>query len=97
MNGSRITNGVLASSPSFFSLCGSHVSSPPGNRAQGVVVTGARSSVRVGDPAMGCAGNRVAGDVSLTGTIAGLTLGPTRFRATSESTTTRAWPSSRRT
>ena len=75
VNGSRITNGVVATSPSFFSLCGSQVAAPTGNRAQGVVVTGARSPVLVGDPAVGCAGNRVAGDVSLTGASAGLTLG----------------------
>jgi hexosaminidase len=31
--------------------------------------------VRVGDPAAGCAGNQVAGDVSLTASMAGLTLG----------------------
>ena len=75
VTGSRITNGVLASSPSFISICGSQVAAPTGNRALGVVVTGARSPVRVGDPAVGCAGNRVAGDVSLTGASAGLTVG----------------------
>ena len=75
VNGSRIANGVLASSPSFFSLCGSQVAAPSGNRAQGVVVTGAQAPVRIGDPAAGCAGNWVAGDVTLTGENAGLTLG----------------------
>jgi outer membrane protein assembly factor BamB len=75
VSGSRITNGVLASAPSYFSLCGSQVAAPAGNPSQGVVVTNAQSPVRVGDPAVGCAGNRVAGDVSLTGGIAGLTLG----------------------
>jgi outer membrane protein assembly factor BamB len=75
VNGSRIINGVLASAPSFITLCGSQVAAPNGNRAQGVVVTGARSPVRVGDPAVGCAGNWVAGDVTLTGATAGVTLG----------------------
>jgi hypothetical protein len=75
VSGSRIANGVLASTPSFFSLCGSQVAAPAGNRAQGVVVTDARAPVRIGDPAVGCAANWVAGDVSVTGAIAGLTLG----------------------
>ncbi len=75
VNGSRITNGVLATAPSYFSLCGSQVAAPVGSSDRGVVVTGARSPARVGDPAMGCAGNRVAGDVSLTGATTGLTVG----------------------
>lgn len=72
---SRITNGVLASSPSFLSLCSSQVAAPTMTRAQGVVVTGAGSPVRIGDPAAGCAGNWVAGDVTVSGSTAGLTLG----------------------
>jgi outer membrane protein assembly factor BamB len=75
VDGSRITNGVVATSPSYFSLCGSQVAAPPGNAVQGVVVTGGGSPARVGDPQAGCAGNRVAGDVILTGAAGGLTLG----------------------
>jgi hypothetical protein len=71
----RITNGLVPTSPSYFSLCGFQLGAPLGNATQGVVVTGGRSSARVGDPEAGCAGNRVTGDVSRTGATAGLTVG----------------------
>lgn len=72
---SRIAGGVVASSPAFLSLCGSQVSAPVGNPAQGVVVTGATVPVRIGDPANGCALNYVVGDVSVSSTTAGVTIG----------------------
>jgi outer membrane protein assembly factor BamB len=72
VNGSRITNGVVATAPSYVSLCGSQVAALP---SHGVVVAGASGPVRVGDPAAGCAGNRVAGDVRLTGATAGIIFG----------------------
>ena len=72
--GSRITNGVVATGPSFFSLCGSQVAAPIGNPSQGVVVSGAGVPLTIGDPSAGCAGNRVAGNVSLIGNTAGVTV-----------------------
>jgi hypothetical protein len=72
---SRVTGGIEATSPSFFSLCGSQVAAPTGSTGKGVVVKSATVPIRVGDPAAGCAGNKVAGDVVLTGNSAGLTLG----------------------
>jgi hypothetical protein len=71
----RVTNGIVATNPSFLSVCNSQVAAPPGNPAQGVVVTGASVPVRIGDPASGCAGNRIAGDVRLSGNTGGLTFG----------------------
>lgn len=72
---SRVTNGIVATNPSFFSLCGSQISGPSTTPSRGVVVSGASVPLRIGDPAAGCAGNRVAGDVVLTGNSGGLTLG----------------------
>jgi YVTN family beta-propeller protein len=72
---SQISRGIVANAPSFFSVCGSQVSGPPSTPGQGIVVSGATVPIRIGDPAAGCAGNRVAGDVILTANTAGLTLG----------------------
>lgn len=72
---SRVANGIVVTNPSFLSLCNTQVAAPSGNPAQGIVVSGATTPLRIGDPANGCAGNRVAGDVSLTGNSGGLTLG----------------------
>ncbi|MDQ2825393.1 MAG: hypothetical protein M3Y04_00245, partial [Actinomycetota bacterium] len=72
---SQISRGIMANGPSFFSVCGSQVSGPSTTPGQGIVVSGATVPIRIGDPANGCAFNRVAGDVSLTGNTAGLTLG----------------------
>lgn len=72
---SKAANGIVATNPSFLSLCNTQVAAPSGNPAQGVVVSGARTPIRIGDPASGCAGNRIAGDVRLTGNTGGLTLG----------------------
>lgn len=71
----QISRGIVADSPSFLSVCGSRVASPPTSPSQGVVVSNATGPVRIGDPATECAANRVAGDVTLTGNTAGLTLG----------------------
>ncbi len=72
---SQISRGIVANAPSFFSVCGSQVAAPSTTPSQGIVVSGAAVPITIGDPANGCAGNRVAGDVSLTGNTAGLTLG----------------------
>ncbi|MDQ6725913.1 MAG: Ig-like domain repeat protein, partial [Actinomycetota bacterium] len=72
---SQISRGIVANAPSFFSVCGSQVSAPTATPSQGIVVSNAAVPIRIGDPAYGCAFNRVAGDVSLTGNSAGLTLG----------------------
>jgi hypothetical protein len=72
---SQISRGIVANAPSFFSLCGSQVSGPSTTPGQGIVVSNAAVPIRIGDPASGCAGNRVAGDVILTTNTAGLTLG----------------------
>jgi hypothetical protein len=71
----KVTNGVVATNPSFLSICNSQISAPFGNPTQGVVVSGASTPIRIGDPANGCAGNRIAGDVRLTSNTGGLTLG----------------------
>jgi hypothetical protein len=72
---SKVTNGIVVTNPSFLSLCNSQVAAPAGNPSQGVVVNGATTPLRIGDPANGCAGNRIAGDVRLTSNTGGLTLG----------------------
>ncbi|MFN2607087.1 MAG: beta-propeller fold lactonase family protein [Acidimicrobiales bacterium] len=72
---SQISRGIVANGPSFFSVCGSQISGPSTTPGQGIVVSGATVPIRIGDPATGCALNRVAGDVTLTGNTAGLTLG----------------------
>ena len=72
---SQISQGIVANGPSFFSVCGSQVSGPSTTPGQGIVVSNASVPIRIGDPAAGCAFNRVAGDVVLTGNTAGLTLG----------------------
>lgn len=71
----RVTNGVVATNPSFLSVCNSQISAPSGLPTQGVVVSGSGTPLRIGDPANGCAGNRIAGDVRLTSNTGGLTLG----------------------
>ena len=72
---SRVSNGIVATNPVFVSICNSQVSAPSGNPAQGIVVSGATTPVRIGDPANGCAGNRIAGDVRVSSNSGGLTLG----------------------
>ncbi|HJV08680.1 MAG TPA: PQQ-binding-like beta-propeller repeat protein, partial [Acidimicrobiales bacterium] len=71
---SQVSGGVAANAPSFFSLCNTDVSPP------GVTVTNATVPIRIGDPAGGCAGNRIAGDVTLTANAAGFTAGANRVR-----------------
>ena len=65
---SRISGGVTADGPSFLSICGSQLAGPTGGQALGVSNAGV--PIRTGDPARGCAGNRFAGDVNLTGNLA---------------------------
>ncbi|MFN2505694.1 MAG: beta strand repeat-containing protein [Acidimicrobiales bacterium] len=68
--GSRIARGITADAPSFFSLCGTEVSGPSPTPGVALSVTNATVPIRVGDPASGCAGNRFAGHVVLTGNLA---------------------------
>ena len=65
---SRISRGLTADAPSFLSICGTDISGPAPNQALGV--SNAPVPIRIGDPATGCAGNRFAGDVNLTGNLA---------------------------
>jgi hypothetical protein len=71
----KVTNGIVATSPSFLSVCNSQISAPTGDPTKSVVVTGSSTPLRIGDPASGCPGNRIAGDVRLTGNTGGITLG----------------------
>ncbi len=72
---SRIRGGIVADRPSFFSLCGSQVSRRPTTLAATVIVSNAAVPLRIGDPAMACASNRVSGDMILFGNTGGLTVG----------------------
>ena len=65
---SKIYRGVVVDQPRFLSICGTEVSGAPSAQALGV--TGAAVPVRIGDPANGCAGNRFAARVNLTGNLA---------------------------
>lgn len=66
---SQVSRGITANAPAFFSLCGAQVTAPaPGGVA--LSVTNAAVPVRIGDPATGCAGNRFAGQVVVTGNLA---------------------------
>jgi len=72
---SKINRGITADNPAFFSVCGSDVSGPSTTPGRGIAVSNAGVPLRIGDPANGCAANRVAGDVTLTANTAGLTVG----------------------
>ncbi|HVM01164.1 MAG TPA: choice-of-anchor D domain-containing protein [Acidimicrobiales bacterium] len=74
--GSRVAGGITADAPSFLDLCDSDVSGPWPSLAA-LVVTNAAVPVRVGDPAAGCAGNRVAGHVTMSANLA-VTFGANR-------------------
>ena len=74
MNGSKVASGIVANGPHFFSVCGSQIAAPLAKPTQGVVVSNANGLVRIGDPANGCALNKVAGDVSLTANTGSVTL-----------------------
>lgn len=65
---SQISRGIAANAPAFFSMCGTQVSGP--SPAVALSVTNAGVPIRVGDPAAGCAGNRFAGQVNLSGNLA---------------------------
>jgi hypothetical protein len=75
ITGSRITNGIVSDGAKYLSVCGSEVTAPTADPSQGIVVRNSLVAPVVGDPANGCAGNRVAGDVTFTGNTAGLTFG----------------------
>jgi hexosaminidase len=51
------------------------IGGPSNVPGRGIVVTNAGVPLRIGDPAAGCAGNRVSGEIILTGNTAGLILG----------------------
>lgn len=61
----QVSGGITADAPAFLSLCGAWVSGPAPGLA--LRVTGAPVRVQAGDPPAGCAGNRFAGQVTLTG------------------------------
>ena len=65
---SQISRGITADAPSFLSICGAQIAAPSGGPA--LTVSNAAVPIRIGDPATGCAGNRMAGDVNLTGNLA---------------------------
>ncbi|HJV08471.1 MAG TPA: hypothetical protein VJ653_02290, partial [Acidimicrobiales bacterium] len=75
VTGSQVFNGIVANGPAFFSVCGTQITAPFATPMQGIVVTNATVPLRIGDPAGGCALNRVAGGISLTGNTSGLTVG----------------------
>ena len=66
---SKISDGITADNPSFFDLCGSDVTGSPSG-SQALTLTNATVPVRIGDAAAGCAGNRFAGGVTVTGNLA---------------------------
>lgn len=68
-------NGVVADGAKYLSVCGSQVTAPTADPTQGIVVRNSAVAPVIGDPATGCAGNRVAGDVTFTGNTAGVTFG----------------------
>ncbi len=74
LNNAQVTGGIVATNPAFVRICGSQISGPSRTPGRGVVVSGSPVPVTIGDPDAGCAGNRIAGDVVLTGN-AGVTLG----------------------
>jgi len=59
----RLRGGVTADAPNFFEICGSEIAT----RGQGMAlhVAGAPVPITVGQPASGCAGNRVAGSMAI--------------------------------
>jgi hypothetical protein len=64
-NGAFISGGVTATSPAAVSICDTRI-------AGDLTVSGATAPVLVGEPATGdCPGNRIDGDVSITGDTAG--------------------------
>lgn len=72
---SQISRGIVASGSAYVSVCGSQVSGPSTTPSQGIVVSNSGGPIRIGDPADGCALNRVTGDISLTGNTGGIVLG----------------------
>lgn len=65
---SRISGRITAMSPSFFSACGSEVAGA--STVTALSVTNATVPIRVGDPSTGCAGNRFAGRVNVSSSLA---------------------------
>ena len=63
VTGSELRGGLAAEIPASVKLCGSQVLAPSG--APALEVWGAVGAVRIGDPAAGCAGNRIVGDAIL--------------------------------
>ncbi|MEW6154022.1 MAG: choice-of-anchor D domain-containing protein [Actinomycetota bacterium] len=69
--GSRVAGGIVADAPAFFDLCGTDVSGPRPSMVA-LTVTDAPVPVRAGDPAAGCAGNRIAGHVVMSSNLAAM-------------------------
>jgi hypothetical protein len=65
----KVSGGIVANAPLFFSLCGGDIGGAPSS-TQAVSVTNAMVPIRLGDPAAGCAGNRLAGTVNVASNLA---------------------------
>lgn len=72
---SSVSQGITADAPAFLTVCGSSVSGPSTVPGQGVVVRNATGPVIIGDPANGCALNRIAGDLTADGNKISVTIG----------------------
>jgi hypothetical protein len=71
---SNVDGGIVATSPLFFSLCGSKVTAIATNPTLAVSVSGATGAVELGDPANGCPLNQFSGGVTLDRNQSGLTM-----------------------
>ena len=64
-NGATISGGLTATNPAAISICDTRISG-------GLSISGATAPVLVGEPATGdCPGNRINGDVQISGDTAG--------------------------
>ncbi len=71
VSASKVYRGITANDPAFLSVCGTEVSAPtPVATNTALSVANAQVPVRIGDPAAGCAGNRFAGQVTMTNNLA---------------------------
>jgi hypothetical protein len=63
----QISQGLTVDNPTFLSICGTVIGGPA--PATALSVSNAAVPIRIGDPATGCAGNRFAGQVTLTANL----------------------------
>lgn len=75
---SRVTGGIVTDEAAYVSVCGSQIAGDPDLPETGLMILDSAGPVRIGDPASGCAGNSVAGPVSLVQNLAGITFGANR-------------------